>query len=321
MEQSNRPFDQRWLIKTIRNSMLTALAMDSLGTIFEDYSPDARIRWLQGDRNSYPKTKKPRKASFNTDFMVLMLAVMTQVMPTTVDDMEDYQTEFQVALNQYYYAVASPRSDNRYVRVLRGDTNTGLSIPVGMFVGMYSAVVFADRSFLYALVDATCKTLCLKSRDRDDVKFYAFLCYRLAIDGYFGHSYFKELMAHKVVPSFIYKVFKNMMASHIDVDYLSEPYIVHQPSCCFSVAESVITESMFYMSRVDASFNRDILPSGPKDQLAEVFTSETSGLADIGFVYGGICTLSEHNYSLITKPLRENVGVRKVVDDFLKYVQ
>lgn len=301
--------------------MLTALSLDSLGTILEDYDPDARIKWLLGDRTSYPKAKKPRKASFNTDFTVLMLTVLTQVMPAGKEDMPDYSSELTVALQTYYYAVASPRSDNRYVRVLRGETDTGAAMPVGMILGMYSAAIFADRAFLYTLVEEACKCLTMKSRDRDDVKFYAFLCYRLACDGYFGYAYFKELMAHKVVPPFLYKVFKDMMRQHDDVDYLSEPFVVHQPECCLSEAERVISESMFYMCRVDSSYAKEVLPSGPKDQLADVFTSETSNLADVGFVYGGICTLSEQNYSLVTKPLREGVGSRRVVEDFFRYVQ
>lgn len=301
--------------------MLTALAMDSLGTIFEDYDPDARIRWLRSERVTYPKSKKPRRASFNTDFMVLLLTVMTQVMPTSQEDMQDYRDEVNVALQNYYYAVASPRSDNRYVRMLRGETGTGVAIPTGMLLGMYSAAIFADRVFLYTLVDETCRCLSMKSRDKDDVKFYAFLCYRLAIDGYFGYAYFKELMAHKLVPPFLYRVFKNMMDKHQDVDYLSEPFWALDVNSGLTAAETVITESMFYMCRVDASFSKEVLPSGPKDQLAEVLTSETSGLADIGFVYGGVCTLSEQNYSLITKPLREGVAARRTVEDFFRYVQ
>lgn len=320
MTVSSMPYDQRWLRKTVRNSMLTALAMDSLGTILEDYSPDDRVQWLQGDRNTYPKAKKPRRASFNTDFMILMMAVMAQVSPSSLDDLLEYRDELQLALNTYYYAVASPRSDNRYVRTLRGESNTGIAIPVGMFLGMYAAVVQSDRSFLYALVDETCRGIGLKNRDRDDVRMYAFLACRLAQDGYFGYTSLRELMAHRAVPPFLFNTLKHMMRHHVNVEYLSEPYVAAVVVHGCSSAEVVITESMFYMCRVDASFPRHVLPSGPKDQLVEVFTSEANALADIAFVYGGLCTLSEQNYSLLTKPLRESVPARKIVDDFFRYV-
>lgn len=319
MPVSRNSYKDRWLLKTVRNSMLTALAMDSLGTILEDYKPGERLKWLGGERTSYPKTRKPRKASFNTDFTVLMLTVFTQVMPTEKEDVLFYRDELSLALQNYYYAVASPRSDNRYVRVLRGESDTGIVLPVGMLLGMYAAVMFVDRAYLYDLVDVTCRAMSLKSRDRDDVKFYAFLSYRLANDGYFGYQYFKELLSHKVVPPFVYRLFKEIMAHHSDVEYLAEPFETHaQPG--LSYAEHSLTEAMFYMCRVDSSYPKDVLPSGPKDQLADVFTSDT-GLADIGFLYGGLCTLSEQNYSLVTKPIREGVYSRKAVEEFFKYVQ
>ena len=312
-------YKDRWLLKTVRNSILTALAMDSLGTILEDYKPGERLKWLSGDRTSYPKTKKPRKASFNTDFTVLMLAVFTQVIPTERDDLPYYRDELTLALQNYYYAVASTKSNNRYVRVLRGETDTGIVLPVGLILGMYAAVTFADRGFLYELVDVTCKCMSLKGRDKDDVKFYAFLSYRLANDGYFGYQYFKELLSHKVVPPFVYRLFKEIMAHHCDVEYLVEPFETHTHAG-LSYAEHSLTEVMFYMCRVDSKYPKEVLPSGPKDQLADVFTSET-GLADIGFLYGGLCTLSEQNYSLVTKLIREGVSSRKIVEEFFRYVQ
>lgn len=312
-------YKDRWLLRAVRNSMLTALAMDSLGTILEDYKPGERLKWLSGERTSYPKPRKVRKASFNTDFTVLMLTVFTQVVPTEKEDILLYREELSLALQSYYYAVASPRSNNRYVRVLRGESDTGIVLPVGMLLGMYAAVMYVDRAYLYDLVDVTCKAMSLKSRDQDDVKFYAFLSYRLANDGYFGYQYFKELLSHKVVPPFVYRLFKEIMAHHCDVEYLTEPFYVHtQPG--LSYAEQSLTEAMFYMCRVDSGFPKDVLPSGPKDQLADVFTSDIE-LSDIGFLYGGLCTLSEQNYSLVTKPLREGVYSRKTVDEFFKYVK
>lgn len=315
---SRNLFRDRWLIQSVRNAMLTALSMDVLGTILSTYTPENRLKWLAGARTSYPAFNHKRRASFNTDCTVLLLSVFMNITPVQLSDLDEYRDELRRAFEQYYSAVESPNSTNPYVQLTRGVSDTGIAIPLGMIIGMYAAVALVDRTFLYSLISTTCKALGLSKEDQRDTKLYAFLAYRLSIDGYFGYSYFKELIAHNVIPAIVYKVFKDMMVHCNDEEYLVEPF---DSEIDISVTERPIVQSLYYLCRVDSSFPREVLPSGPKDQLSEIFTATGVNLANVSYVYGGLCTLSEQNYSLVTKPLRENTSARKVVDEFFQYMR
>jgi hypothetical protein len=312
-------YKEQYLLKTVRNSLLTALVMDTLGVLFSDFKSAEIKSWLQTDRTVLPKSKRTRKASFNTDFSVLLLHVFKQTTPIFSEDLHDYKRELTEALQIYYYAVGSMKSDNRYVRTVRGEPNTGISLPVGLLLGMYASCVFMERSMLYDLVEVTCRCLGLKSRDRDDVRMLAFLSYQLANHGYFGYQHFQELFSHRAVPAFMYRICRELMRNHSDLEYLSEPFASHVCGS-MSYAEYVTVESMYYLCRVDSSFLKELLPSGPKDQLIHVFHTQGADLADVAFIYGGLCTLSEQNYSLVTKPLREGVSARRIVDDFFQAI-
>lgn len=310
---------RRYLLRAARNAMLTALAMDALGTILENYPEARRMEWLAGDRTSFPKVVKGRRASINTDMLVLLATVLERIVPGEDVDMAEYVDELAMALRNYHAVVVVPGSQNRYIRSLGGESDTGIAMPVGFTLGVYAACASLHRAALHRLVEDTCCVMQLCHKDSADVGLFAFLAYRLLNDGYFGYVAMRELFAHGCVPPLADRMVRDIMCHHADIDYLCEPFACHsmeEPT----YSEAVLAEAMFYMCRVDLGSPRTVLPSGPKDQLGEVFTSDECDLADIGFVYGGYCTLSEQGYSLVTKPLREGTPGRKVVEDFFRFV-
>lgn len=317
MTHSRSSFKRKWLLKTARNSFLTSLALDSIGTIFEDYSKEERDAWFSGARTAYPKSKKVRKASFNSDFVVVMMLSLMQSLPLRLEDMCAYDDDLTTFLQSYYYMVASPRTDNRYVLSLQGQSDTGIVFSIAMCLGVYAACMGIQRDMLIMLVTTVAKKVGLHRRDWPSALALAYLSYRLLREAYFGYTYFTELLAQNMVPPFAYSVFTEMMENHHNVGYLSQSFSTHK-RVGVSNTEDTIMRAMYHMCRVDLGCHKTLMPSGPKDQLHDLFDddSDKHRFADFGFVYGGLCTLSEQLYSLVTKPLREGVVSRQVVDDF-----
>jgi len=314
-------FGEHWRRQATRKSLLTAMAFDALGSALEPYSPKQRVNWFGGERVMLKRNAR-RVGTFNTQFMLLLLQTLAFTNPIEEDMCKEYESDLKSVLGYYVEQVNQSRTHNRYILMLRGAEDTGISISVGMAIGYYGAMLggtFEVLPLLESLCDSTASAVRLKSADRKDAYLYAVNIARLVRAGYFCAEHLEELVIHGVVPKSLDKFVKHLIDEH-DNPSVFEGAFKGEHSNATTQAQKVLAEVFYYMCRVNLQHGSKEVPSTPRQQLPDIFGSPLSGLTDLAFVYGGVCTASEQNHTLLPNTYRENVGGAELVDELFNYV-
>jgi hypothetical protein len=313
-------FRETWLKKSTIKSLLTALSLDALGSAYEQMPSTERIAWIDGGRVVLPRGAR-RTGTYNTDMVMILLTVFYTHRPEPEEPTAEITSYLRKVLRGYLEAVQAPRSTNAYVLALENVHNTMLGIPIGVVIGYYVALN-SDESQTVAYIDHLLlivkDVVPMSATNVDEARCVAVMLTSLLYDGYFGKDTIQQLYRYNAVPSALSMFFDNLLKHIFDADWMS-PHFTHisLPSR-MSYAQRVIAESVYYMARVSTQYDLDVLASNPKKQLIDIFNYPYTLLPDIAFVYGAICTSSEHGYSLVPKPLRLAIDSKHAVTDLIQ---
>lgn len=299
-------YREQWLKKSAVKSILTCLSLDALGSAYSHMPVKTRISWIDGGRAELPRGAR-RTGTHNTDITTMLLILFYQFRLEPSDPTDKVTSYLRQLLRGYEEAVAGPRSVNPYVLALRGIYNTSISLPIGVAIGYYVALN-ADDGETLCMVDylirivKTC--IPLNATNVSEVRCLAIMLVDLLREGYFGVASVASLYKYNAVPNAMFQFFDLLLENMFNADWLT-PHFTHVSlHSRMSYAQRVIAEAMYYMTRVSTNYDLGVLASNPKKQLIDIFSYPYTVLPDIAFLYGAICTSSEHGYSLVPKPFR-----------------
>lgn len=296
----------------VRHSILTAMAMDTVGYALSGHSRDDRIKWCYGDKISYPKHKKDQslnaKVSPNSRLFTIVLEGIANINPLEIEDI--YETVGEIQKN-----VTSSKFFTRSLVSADGC----LAIPVAAAVAYYTALAGLDRTFYLELIRNVFARFHVPSVVAKPSVMFGYVLAGLLVEGFFDLNWMLELKNEGLIPERMSSFMRRLMDGAMDAEFLRgvfDPGYVEKLNC----VERVLAESLYLMTRVSTAYPKAVLNSTPRDQIVEVFTSEASDSADMGFVFGALCTASEHGHPLTTKQLREAVEMRPRITESLSYI-
>lgn len=294
----------------VRHSILTAVAMDALGTTLAELPEADRVKWCYSDKLSFPKHphKKPNNVgSEMSSIFTAVLSALATINPVDENDLPDTLNEIRTEFEIRESVIDQLQTESAY------------PLALAAAIGYYA--VLSETSFRIAtrLIVQIFEAFAIPESSLRGTVLFAFAVYRLVQSGYFGHQQLQEFLDESMVPESLQAFVERLMDHHLDADFLQLPFSVHYVENLNQV-ERAVAESFYYMSRIATAYPKKVLLATPRDQLVEVFTSDVNHPSALGFVFGAICTASEQQHPLITKQLREATELRSALDECLTYI-
>lgn len=304
----------------IRHSILTALALDAVGHSFSTgHSLEEKSKWCLGDRTILPRNKRDRastgKGGPNTELFCLVFMSLAESNPIDPHDIDDYLNDLYTILERYE-TLADAKSP--YMRMLRGKQADGLLIPVAIAIGYYTAINSLPLIVFFNFCERIFKVFRAKDSEYDAALLLAFFIHRLSHAGYFGYYILDEANDYGLLAGKFGNGIKEMMEHNLDHEYLSQFRPELAKGCTYT--QIAMLNVVLLMLRVDTAYPKELLCSLPREQIPLVFNTNGIEEADMGFIFGSVCTASEHKHPLVPKPLRESVFNCGLVDSALSYV-
>jgi hypothetical protein len=299
----------------VRHSALTALALDAVGDVFVDYTPKDRAAWYKGDRLTFPENYNG-SSSFNSEFLAIVLLSLFETNAKSLKDFPRASSELIKVLDSYGKRKATfvQKMLNKYYAYCNNTgMRDGLLIPVAVAIAYYSAVNELPSTSFFSLCEALFSLFLVEQEEYEAALFLSFILYRLVNTGYFGYESLEETETFCLATGEFSVLIAYFMENHLDAEFLTK--FDDEWIADFSYSQCVVVYVVFYMLRVATAYPKEILKSLPREQIPEIFTSCNGVLeSDMGFVFGAVCTASEHKHPLVPKPLRESVYFRDVID-------
>jgi hypothetical protein len=300
----------------IRYSILTAFALDTAGYAFEyGYTHDEIDEWCSGDRLEYPLHKQLNLAgtpSFNSDLFSVLLFCLMENGPKSTVGVDKFIEDF----NRVAAPFLEVHPECPYSKYLRGQTATGLLIPLSTAIGYYCALEGFTVPEYSDFVIEVLSAFDVKE-EVDAAIVFSYFIYRLVLSGYFGYSIMKEAHLLRLYDKRFLPAIEKMMENNLDPVFLTTfDYMWFENDSYFFNALIYV---VYIMLRIDTAYPKEVLKSLPRDQLTDVFNVEQIKKQDIGFIYGAMCTSSEHKHPLVPKPLRESVKYIDLINISLNY--
>lgn len=304
-------FREENIRKAVRESVVTSLSLDAVGTVLGQLPLAERLNWLKGERASLPGGRRIVRHSVNNDLYVLILNVLTHHAD------EDHYEELQRAVRSYLQVVSGPRSTNRYVQYLmQNDGGDGVGMPVGVACGHYAAIMGEKDYYVRELSKTVCNALFITESEKKDAEFIAFALYRLFQAGWFCGESIVELFSANVIPSQLWNYLTELRNRHMDPKLLAGAFPAEKVEWA-TYTEQVCAEMLFYLARVGTAFPREILRSNPREQLKDIWEKPSAEGQDVGFLYGAFCIASEQDYQLLNRSLVNSTPRRLAVLEML----
>lgn len=282
----------------VNHSVATALALDHVGHILDSRNATkAQVKkWLLSGREDYPASGK-LSVAYNSSMFALILGTYTG---------EDSGIDALLTALQHF------PSTSKYAEFQDSfPVDTGAILPVAIALGYALAL---HREFDYAtqcmILDSYFDVFQISEAERETGTAIALLIHRLVYGGYFGSEYVYSLLEDSVL-THMEKELLWIIETHPEYDRIlefPEDLVKNLP-----YSSRLFFYVVFYMLRVDTACNTGQVKSLPREQLVHLLTLDGILKADAGFLYGAVCTVSEHKHPLVPKPLREAAPLLGVV--------
>jgi hypothetical protein len=295
------------LKQVVRYSILTSLALDTVGTALgSGYTLKDKQKWYTTARSVFPTNRRDKRltgtGSYNSRVFTEMWNLLTEFEPTSAEGVLSF-VDTLVA-----YVESRP---NTFIKRGEDDSNNGYLIPMGLAIGYYSAVKQLDVSIVLMLLDSVfaCFDDCLAEVEANTL--IGYWIYRLCHTGYFGYHSIEEATDLNILGK-LRPYIDFLMATHPEVTRLKK--MDSKLLADLSYSYKLLGYVVFYMLRVDTACSTGEVKSLPREQLLGILNIDGIKEEDAVFLYGAICTTSEHKHPLIPKPLRESVPFFKHID-------
>lgn len=281
------------------------MTADIFATAFDDLSPSIRGTWwplskkqslrqgLPGDYKQlsserYPRGSKPYgSAGFNTLMFLFLLRILSDTIPFTRLDVADTARQVEKEISR----VAFTDSDKIQKHLDNPRQDIGLSLPIGLAVGYYSAITNLTLDVVRDLAEGVAAGAGLPSDQRRTTMGISYLVWSLANTGYFGSEDCETLLnlgfASKDLSEFLIDVYCNA----VEAEYWEKPKSDVFVNLGYS--ERCLAQAIWYLMRIATHLKFDVgFPTVAKENLNEVFADPFTG-GGAAFLFGSLCTLSE----------------------------
>lgn len=189
---------------------------------------------------------------------------------------------------------------------LTGTTDENIVFGTSIALGLYCAMVELDQDELIAMINVAIQSFGVSKHDYSVYYYLALTTHQLINDGYLRPQHFDDLTRLNLISGHFLTVLSwlNVYAFYKDTYTIGAFAAAPQELLAsLTYAERVTAMSVFYLFQSFSGY-------GKKPRFAvEEFVGNTPMLheADVLFVYSALCTASEHQYLLFTKPLQEKM--------------
>lgn len=185
-----------------------------------------------------------------------------------------------------------------------GTTAENITFGTAISLGLYCAMVEMEQDEFIQMINNAIVSFQISKHDCSVYYYLALTTYQLINDGYLRPQHFDDLSRLNLMSGNFLTALSwlNVYAFYKDTycNGLLAPLEIMAP---LTYAERVAAMSVFYLFQSFSGY-------GKKPRFAvEEFVGNTPMLdeADVLFVYSALCTASEHQYLLFTKPLQEKM--------------
>lgn len=189
---------------------------------------------------------------------------------------------------------------------LVGTTDENILFGTSIALGLYCALIELDQDETIEMVNAAISTFGVLKSNCSVYYYLTLTMHQLINDGYLRPQHFDDLTRLNLISGHFLTVLSwlNVYAFYKDT-YTVGAFATAPQELLASLtyAERVVAMSVFYLFQSFSGY-------GKKPRFAvEEFVGNTPMLheADVLFVYSALCTASEHQYLLFTKPLQEKM--------------
>ena len=299
--------NKRIIAESTAHSAISAVVGDALGRTLNHYNYPERSyvigEWVKTSRGEYPEHRlhpeQTGKPSLNTEVMYLtleLLADSTPLTPRTVTEFEEYYRDL---IEPYL----QEREDHQ---VLVGST-----LALGYYNGLMSLRSDANIPLLDKLTEMVYSPIAEASGWHGDnaaaMRTLVYLMRKLVVDGYFGRRVVERAIDNGVCNGELAAVLDTFNKLHLNSKFIfsemPDPFYLED----LSYFESLIVLACFYLYKIDSGAKTI---KRPRFMLEDMVKVDGYGLQDFLMIFSALCTVSEHNYLLFVKPLRDGVELR-----------
>jgi hypothetical protein len=130
---------------------------------------------------------------------------------------------------------------------------------------------------------------------------------KLVVDGYFGRRVVEQIIDAGVCNGELACVLDTFNKLSLNSKFIFS----ETPDPAFledlTYFESLVVMALFYLYKIDTGAKT---LKRPRFMLEDIVKIDGYGLQDFLMLFSSLCTLSEHNYLLYGKPLRDGVALR-----------
>lgn len=268
--------------KIVKHVLTNAIIGDTVGANLNELPPTYR-------GNTYINTVRQTKSKFPGDGL-----------PTQNSSVLYHTFKFLITKRPTCAQLKALKPD------VKGTTDENIIFGTSIAVGLYCALIDLDQDETIEMVNAAIYCFGIVNGNCSVYYYLALTIYQLINDGYLRPQHFDDLARLNLMSGQFLTALSwlNVYAFYKDTyhkgAYMSAPLEIVSP---LTYAERVTAMSVFYLFQSFSGY-------GKKPRFAvEEFVGNTPMLneADVLFVYSALCTASEHQYLLFTKPLQEKM--------------
>lgn len=318
-------YRQNRIKKVVRHSLLTQMSGDIVGFALTEYSIQERQLWLNKNKDEIPPHKRitffNKKSSFNFEFLLLLMEFLMEFQPIDHSDLTTVKTELTLWKKHYTRYPRIMVTDYAPDKLLIRNTkryklnDNGLGIIVAYATAYYSKLLNLDMDYMYELNFTIGAQLGFTEEEYNITNMLSTLVYGLIESGYLAGVDLQKLVDLDLVSSGMRDFISMSIENSDSVEYLKLPFITDVSTLSYS--ELLIAQALFYTQRHWAS-NEPDFKKLPKEQLTEVYLGRLAP-ADMGFMYGGLASVSDHLYKLFSVNIISNAPYLERVEEVLRY--
>lgn len=185
-----------------------------------------------------------------------------------------------------------------------GTTAENITFGTAIALGLYCAMVEMEQDEFIRMINNAIVSFQIAKHDCSVYYYLALTTYQLINDGYLRPQHFDDLSRLNLMSGNFLTALSwlNVYAFYKDT-YCSDLLAPLEIMSPLTYAERVAAMSVFYLFQSFSGYGKK-----PRFAVKE-FVGNTPMLdeADVLFVYSALCTASEHQYLLFTKPLQEKM--------------
>jgi hypothetical protein len=183
----------------------------------------------------------------------------------------------------------------------KGTTDENIVLGTSLALGLYCSLSDLDQDDLIKMVNSAITAFGVTKHDCSVYYYLAITAYQLINDGYLRPQHFDDLSRLNLVSGNLLTALSWLnVYAFCRITYTDVPVELLSP---LTYSERITVMSLYYLFQSFSGY-------GKKPRFAvEDFVGNTPalGTADLLFVYSALCTASEHQYLLFTKPLQEKM--------------